>query len=108
MVFGARAAVAEQCAAAYRDRMALSPTTVTVRNLGYRWGSCGKADHIYFHWKTILLPAPIAEYVVVHELAHLKARHHTPQFWLAVEREMPDYEARKSWLAEHGTHVEGI
>jgi predicted metal-dependent hydrolase len=92
----------------YRDRMAVGPATVSVRDLGYRWGSCGKSDRLYFHWKTILLPAPVAEYVMVHELAHLKERHHTPQFWLAVERAMPDYEARKSWLAEHGTHVEGI
>lgn len=92
----------------YRARMAVSPAGVSIRDLGYRWGSCGKGDRLYFHWKTILLPAPLAEYVVVHELAHVKERHHTPQFWLAVERAMPDFEVRKGWLAEHGTHVDGI
>jgi hypothetical protein len=55
-------------------------------------------------------PAPprIAEYVVVHELAHLLQPHHTPEFWQRVERAMPDFERRKIWLAEHGMDVEGI
>lgn len=92
----------------FRNRMAVSPGGVKVQDLGYRWGSCGKGDWLYFHWKTILLPAPIAEYVVVHELAHLHEPHHTPEFWLRVERAMPDYARRKTWLAEHGMEVEGI
>lgn len=93
---------------AYSDRMEVTPSGVTVQDLGYRWGSCGKGGRLYFHWKTILLPARIAEYVVVHELAHLHEPHHTPEFWLRVERSMPDYERRKTWLAEHGMSVEGI
>jgi predicted metal-dependent hydrolase len=92
----------------YVDRMEVSPSGVTVQDLGYRWGSCGKGGRLYFHWKTILLPARIAEYVVVHELAHLHEPHHTPEFWLRVERAMPDYERRKTWLAEHGMAVEGL
>ena len=97
-----------QRVADFRSRMAVSPGGVKVQDLGYRWGSCGKGDWLYFHWKTILLPAPIAEYVVVHELAHLHEPHHTPGFWLHVERAMPDYARRKTWLAEHGMEVEGI
>lgn len=93
---------------AYADRMEVTPSGVTVQDLGYRWGSCGKGGRLYFHWKTILLPARIAEYVAVHELAHLHEPHHTPEFWLRVERSMPDYERRKTWLAEHGMSVEGL
>ncbi len=92
----------------YQSRMEVEPAGVRVQDLGYRWGSCGKGDWLYFHWKTILLPARIAEYVVVHEIAHLHERHHTPGFWLRVERAMPDYAQRKAWLAEHGIDVEGI
>lgn len=92
----------------YHSRMEVSPAGVKVQDLGYRWGSCGKGDWLYFHWKTILLPARIAEYVVVHEIAHLLEPHHTPAFWLRVERAMPDYAQRKAWLAEHGIDVEGI
>ena len=94
--------------AEYQSRMEVAPAGVKVQDLGYRWGSCGKGDWLYFHWKTILLPARIAEYVVVHEMAHLQEPHHTPAFWLRVERAMPDFERRKSWLAEHGIDVEGI
>jgi predicted metal-dependent hydrolase len=94
--------------AEYRSRMEVQPAGVKVQDLGYRWGSCGKGDWLYFHWKSILLPARIAEYVVVHEIAHLHEPHHTPAFWLRVERAMPDFAQRKAWLAEHGIDVEGI
>ena len=56
----------------FAARMEVLPAGVRVQDLGYRWGSCGKGEWLYFHWKTILLPAPIAEYVVVHEMAHLR------------------------------------
>lgn len=92
----------------YQSRMEVAPAGVKVQDLGYRWGSCGKGDWLYFHWKTILLPARIAEYVVVHEIAHLHEPHHTPAFWLRVERAMPDYAQRRAWLAEHGNDVEGM
>lgn len=92
----------------YQGRMEVAPAGVRVQDLGYRWGSCGKGDWLYFHWKAILLPARIAEYVVVHEIAHLHEPHHTPAFWLRVERAMPDYAQRKSWLAERGMEVEGL
>lgn len=94
--------------AEYQSRMEVELAGVKVQDLGYRWGSCGKGNWLYFHWKTILLPARIAEYVVVHEIAHLHEPHHTPAFWLRVERAMPDYAQRKVWLAEHGIDVEGI
>ncbi|OMW57586.1 metal-dependent hydrolase [Burkholderia pseudomallei] len=94
--------------AEYQSRMEVVPAGVKVQDLGYRWGSCGKGDWLYFHWKSILLPARIAEYVVVHEIAHLHEPHHTPAFWLRVERAMPDFAQRKAWLAEHGIDVEGI
>lgn len=92
----------------YQTRMEIEPAGVKVQELGYRWGSCGKGNWLYFHWKTILLPARIADYVAVHEIAHLHEPHHTPAFWLRVDRAMPDYLQRKSWLAEHGIDVEGI
>lgn len=92
----------------YADRMEVAPAGISVQDLGYRWGSCGKGGRLYFHWKTILLPARIAEYIVVHEMAHLHEPHHTPAFWRCVARAMPDYEPRKAWLAERGIDVEGL
>jgi predicted metal-dependent hydrolase len=92
----------------YAARMEVQPAGVRVQDLGYRWGSCGKGDWLYFHWKTILLPAQIVEYVVVHEMAHLHEPHHTPEFWRRVERAMPDFERRRQWLDTHGMDVEGL
>lgn len=84
------------------QRMDLTPKGIEVRDLGFRWGSCGKSGTVNFHWATILLPAGVVDYVVVHELAHLIEPNHTPAFWLRVARAMPDYEQRKAWLAQHG------
>jgi predicted metal-dependent hydrolase len=92
----------------YAGRMEVEPAGVRVQELGYRWGSCGKGGWLFFHWKTILLPAHIAGYVVVHELAHLHERHHTPAFWRRVERAMPDFERAKAWLSGRGVTVEGL
>jgi predicted metal-dependent hydrolase len=83
----------------FAARMEVMPAGVRVQDLGYRWGSCGKGEWLYFHWKTILLPARIAEHVVVHEMAHLNEPHHTPEFWRRVERAMPDCGQRREWLA---------
>ena len=83
-------------------RVGAEPTGIEVRELGFRWGSCGKAGGLNFNWATILLPPSVVEYVAVHELVHLLEPNHTPEFWTRVERAMPDHEARKQWLAEHG------
>ena len=78
---------------------------VDVRDLGYRWGSCGRSGTLNFHWRTVLFPPSIVDYVLVHELVHLHERNHTPEFWARVERAMPDYSRRKAWLAERGNQV---
>ena len=83
-------------------RARVEPSAVTVQDLGFRWGSCGKGGRLYFHWQSILLPPYLVDYIVVHELVHLREPHHTPDFWRAVERAMPDWELRRRWLAEHG------
>lgn len=55
-----------------------------------------------FHWRSVLLPPRIIEYIVTHELVHLIMPNHGPEFWTRLERVMPDYAARKQWLAEQG------
>jgi predicted metal-dependent hydrolase len=79
----------------YAARTEVMPAGVRAQDLGYRGGYCGTGEWLYFHWKNILLPARIAEYVVVHEMAHLSEPHHTPEFWRRVERALPDFERRR-------------
>jgi predicted metal-dependent hydrolase len=83
-------------------RARVAPSAVTVQDLGFRWGSCARGGRLYFHWQSILLPPLIVDYIVVHELVHLREPHHTPDFWRTVQRAMPDWEQRRRWLAEHG------
>jgi predicted metal-dependent hydrolase len=91
----------ERRVARYQARVGVEPGVVVVQDLGFRWGSCGKGARLNFHWRSILLPPRIIEYVIVHELVHIQEPHHTPTFWGRVERALPDFAARKRWLAEH-------
>ncbi|MDO8691266.1 MAG: M48 family metallopeptidase [Dehalococcoidia bacterium] len=84
------------------DRLGLEPQKVGVRELGFRWGSCGRNGAVNFKWRCALLPPRIIEYIVAHELVHLREPLHSPDFWTRLGRAMPDYEARKQWLAENG------
>jgi predicted metal-dependent hydrolase len=87
----------------WAQRMGLQPGDLDVRDLGYRWGSLGKNDRLNVHWAIMQLPISLADYVIVHELAHIGQPRHTLAFWAAVERAMPEYEQRKTRLATAGT-----
>jgi predicted metal-dependent hydrolase len=86
----------------WASRVGVEPQGIEIRDLGYRWGSCGKAGTLNFHWAAILLPPSVIDYVIVHELSHLIESNHTPHFWQQVGRVLPDYEQRKTWLGEKG------
>ena len=70
--------------------------------MGVDWGSCSARGNLNFHWKLILMPPAILDYVVVHELAHRIEMNHSPRFWTQVERILPDYRERRRWLKENG------
>jgi predicted metal-dependent hydrolase len=75
-----------------------TPVRMEVRDLGFRWGSCGKSGVVFFNWKTMQLPVKLADYVLVHELVHLRYSSHSPAFWQAVERCLPDWRERQESL----------
>jgi len=85
----------------HAGRIGVVQGPVRVQELGYRWGSCGSAA-LNFHWRTLQLPPRIIDYVVLHELVHVIEPRHDREFWRLVERAMPDFEARKRWLAANG------
>lgn len=86
----------------FAPRLEVEPHELTVRDLSYRWGSCGPNGRLSFHWRCVLLPPQIADYIVVHELVHLAAPSHGTDFWRRVERAIPDFKQRKAWLAQQG------
>jgi predicted metal-dependent hydrolase len=75
---------------------------VLIRNQKKRWGSCNAKGELRFNWRLVMLPLPVLDYVVVHEMAHLKVLNHSPRFWALVEQIMPDYKARHQALHELG------
>jgi predicted metal-dependent hydrolase len=67
-----------------------------------RWGSCGPKGSLNFPWRLVMAPLDVIDYVIVHELVHLRVRNHSPRYWEAVQRIMPDYKERLNWLHENG------
>lgn len=81
-------------------RTASRARRVDIRDLGFRWGSCGRSGVIYFNWKLLQLPVRLVDYVIAHELVHLREGHHGPDFWATLGRAMPDWQKRKDSLAD--------
>ncbi len=74
---------------------------VSIRNQRSRWGSCGRDGHICLNWRLVLMPPEVRDYVLVHELMHLRRMDHSPAFWRLVAEAMPDYAAARQWLRRH-------
>lgn len=74
---------------------------VTVRDQKTRWGSCSRRGTISLNWRLIQMPASVRDYIILHELAHLRHMNHSRRFWVEVERLCPDYPAAKCWLKQH-------
>lgn len=90
----------------YAPKAGVTPTGVDVRDLGFRWGSCSPDGKLAFHWKTVMAPQTILDYIVVHELCHLHHRHHTDAFWNEVDKVMPQWRERKEWLRVNGAGLD--
>lgn len=83
-------------------RVGVEPVPVEVRDLGYRWGSCSLHGKLNFHWRAVMLPPRIIEYLIVHELVHLDIPDHSEQFWRRVEQTLPEYRRNREWLRLEG------
>jgi predicted metal-dependent hydrolase len=75
---------------------------VQVMDLGFRWASCSADGTLNFHWRVMQLSPQVIDYVIVHELAHLKVPDHSPAFWNRVRQVMPDFDLRRKWLKSEG------
>jgi predicted metal-dependent hydrolase len=78
-----------------------TPKSIRITDARQRWGSCTSTGGLNFSWRLIQAPLEIVDYVIVHELVHLKQPDHSKKFWSKVEEIMPDYERRREWLREN-------
>lgn len=93
-------------AAYWAERIGVPSPMVLVREQELRWGSCSSTGVVRFNWRVIQAPSRLVEYVVAHELLHLRHPDHTKAFWAALGSVLPDAEARRASLREFGSRAD--
>lgn len=90
----------------FQSKIGVEPKSVKVIELRHRWASWTPGGNLNFHWKCMMAPPTILDYIVVHELAHLIYPNHTKAFWNEVDKVMPDFRDRKEWLRVNGAGMD--
>ena len=85
--------------------LGVRPARVTVRDTASRFGSCSSTGTLSFSWRLVVAPPAVLDYVVVHELCHLREPNHSRRFWRLVESRRPDWCVQRDWLNEHGPEL---
>ena len=90
----------------FAPKVGVKISGIKVKEMGFRWASCGINGVLNFHWKCMMAPPKIIDYIVVHELCHLRQANHTDAFWNEVDKVMSDYRQRKEWLRVYGAGLD--
>jgi predicted metal-dependent hydrolase len=83
------------------SNMGISYKRIVIRGQKTRWGSCSHRKNLSFNWKLIMAPEPVIDYVIIHELTHLKEMNHSKRFWELVAQYCPGWREYKKWLKQH-------
>ena len=86
-------------------RLGVSVKSIKMRSQASRWGSCSSTGTINYNWRLVLAPPFVLDYVAAHEVAHLVEMNHSPAFWAAVSRTLPDMAKGRAWLKAHGAQL---
>lgn len=95
-------AIITERTAYFAEAMKVRPQRITLKDYKSMWGKCTAAGAITYNWKLVMAPRPIVDYIVVHELAHLRHLNHSPRFWALVEATLPDHRESRDWLRLNG------
>ena len=85
----------------YSNRLKLFPKRINITSAKYRWGSCSRDNRLSFSWRIIMAPLSVIDYILIHELVHIKEKNHSKRFWSYLESILPDYREHKRWLKEN-------
>ena len=86
----------------FADKIGVKYGKITIRSQRTRYGSCSAKGNLNFNCLIMLMPEEIIDYVIVHELCHIKQMNHSRRFWNEVESILPDYKERRKWLKQNG------
>ena len=86
----------------YAQKFGLKYQTIRISSARTRWGSCSSRGALSFTWRLVMAPLEVVDYVVVHELAHLRVQNHSAAFWVEVAQMMPDFKRQRDWLKKNG------
>ena len=95
-----------QRVAFFAGKVGVTPGIIHIKDIGYRRASCLRNRDLHFHWKCLMAPLTIIDYIIVHELCHLHYRDHSHAFWNEVDKVLPDYRERKEWLRLRGAELD--
>ncbi|MBD5395437.1 MAG: M48 family metallopeptidase [Lachnospiraceae bacterium] len=95
-------AIISKKAAYYAEMLGVRYEDIHIKDQKSRWGSCSGKGNLNFNWRLIMAPEQVLDYVVIHELCHLRHMDHSREFWELVESICPFYKQLKKWLKEHG------
>jgi predicted metal-dependent hydrolase len=87
-------------------KLQVEPKTIAIRGQEQRWGSCTPKGEILLNWRIFLAPTSIIDYVLAHEMAHLKHMNHSREYWETLRMLLPDFEQRKEWLRLYGSTLD--
>lgn len=89
----------------YATLMRVSYDTIRIKDQKTCWGSCSNKRNLNFNYRIIMAPEEVIDYIVVHELCHLRQMNHSPEFWREVANILPEYARRRKWLKENGSKL---
>ena len=89
----------------YAGQLGKKPSRIQMKDTTSRWGSCSSTGTLSYSWRIIMAPPDILDYLVAHEVAHLKEMNHSHHFWRVVASLCPDYERHRNWLKRHGNEL---
>ncbi len=90
----------------FAEHLGVKRRRINITAAKYTWGSCTPAGTLNFNWRIIKAPPEVIDYIVVHELAHLREHNHSPEFWNIVAVQLPQYEDAKQWLKFNGHELD--
>lgn len=92
----------------WSTKIAVQPKRITIKEQKTRWGSCSSKGNLNYNWRIIMAPPEVLDYLVIHELCHLRIPNHSPLFWQEVARFSPKFKQHRAWLKDNGAILMNI